>query len=289
MSVRRARPIACSVMALFSIACHHDAAPSRIARGGDPAAPAPATAAPRDSVPPAVSAAPSSIASPPGAIAPRISLGEAGSDVLTWDLQVIGLPVATEDGFIVADLSHGAIARSLGLTLRWLRFGSAAGSTFTVLDEKEVSTLVDDELPVSAVGPRAIALAERTRRRVAEANQRVNAKPFHPVVVCATAMTERDAFCEEPQAIRCRTLSATLEGDTLAWRGEDGEGKRALGIAKKPMQITEGPKTPILSCVRSAYYDPSAKSLALKIEYACKGGGGDACTMDGPWRVVPLR
>ncbi len=206
-----------------------------------------------------------------------------------WDLQVTGLPVATEDGFIVADLSHGYIARSLGLTLRWLPFGSAKGSTFTVLDEKEVSTLVDDELPAAAVGPRAAALAERTRRRVAEANERVMGKPFHPVVVCATSMTERDAFCEEPQTIRCRTLTATLEGDTLAWHGEDGEGKRTLGIAKKPMQITEGPKTPILSCVRSAYYDPSAKSLALKIEYGCKGGGGDACSMDGPWRVVPLR
>lgn len=239
--------------------------------------------APSASVAPIQSVAPASSSAPASSPA-SITLVEKGPQVLEWDFDVKGLP-AIEDQtktVVIADLSHGHIASSLSLTLRWLRSGKTdAVRTVPLLEPSEASrVLYDLDGPVAEAETKK--LLERVRTRTMQANGVLSKTTLRSMKECRPEKYQ--GACTHPQRVDCDGQEVVLEGDELSYDGT----KTGLGWGVGPMPIGNGPKV-MLTCIQAAYFDRATRSFAAQIEHACEGGGSDACFLQSQWRVATLR
>jgi hypothetical protein len=213
---------------------------------------------------------------------------ERPGGVLAWDFEVHGLPATdpSAGAIVVADVSHGRVASSLALSLRWLRPGEEPFRSLTVLDDSDASyVLYEADSPEEA----AEAVAEGVRAQTREANRILGAIELAPTLTCDVERNEGGFGCEHPQRIRCGALALELDGDVLAWRMGRESGTTKLGWEIAPMVIGDGPPKEIVTCVEEGHFDPLAMRLAARIEHHCKGGGGDACFLADEWRAVAVR
>lgn len=215
-----------------------------------------------------------------------IAFTERPDGLLSWDFEVHGLP-ATDPrtgAIVVADVSHGHIASSLSLTLRWLRPREDAPRTFAVLAPSEASHVLyelDDAPEVRT------ALAATVRTRTRTANAVLAAGELRPTIACAVQPIA-NGRCAHPQRFTCGSVSGDLSGDRVVWRDGDETSSMATGWTLAPMTIGDGPPKEMITCLTEAHLDPVTHVLAARIEQSCKGGGSDACYYPEEWRAVAL-
>jgi hypothetical protein len=241
-----------------------------------------------DAAPSASVVAPSTTAGNTTAV---IAFQEHPGGLQYWDFDVHGLPAADTktDAIVVADISHGHIASSLSMSLRWLKPGHKEPlRTMTLLGQSEASHVlyeVDD-----VTGPREMAkLAERVRAQTREANRVLGATSLRAIVACTLQSPKGNVGCVHPQAVTCGALVAELRDDTLTWRMNTQSGSKKLGWRVAPMQIGEGAKREMITCVQEAHFDPVSMGLVTFVETSCRGGGSDACYFPEEWRGVALK
>jgi hypothetical protein len=241
--------------------------------------------------------------SPPPPPPASVELLQEPGDILQWDFAVRGLPAVdrSSGAIVVADVSHGDIASSLALSIRWLLpDGQGPQRAFTVLDDAEASHVLNDIDQIDQP-PFTSALAVRVRAHVREANRVLATAELRPTTACrldsppaAAADDERasdvGAFgCTHPQRLTCGALVAELRGDELVWRVGAETGATKLGWSVAPMTIGDGPPKPMRTCIEEAHFDPTGRRIAARIDHACEHGGGDACLLRAEWHAVALR
>lgn len=228
---------------------------------------------------------------------PSVVFVEKPGGILAWDFDIRGLPAADPrtGAIVVADLSHGRIASSLALSIRWLEVGSTREPrTLTVLDDRDASRVLY-ETDASEEPARTVELAAGVRARTKDANRVLSSAGLRPTTPCRVRPLGSDprevgAFgCAPAQELSCGVLAAELHGDALSWQVGTERGTQQLDWKIPPMEIGDGPPKEMVTCIEEAHFDPASAHLAARIEHSCKGGGGDACLLPDEWRVVALR
>lgn len=211
---------------------------------------------------------------------------EKGADILEWDFQVRGLPAIDlrTGSIIIADLSHGTLASSLGLSLHWmLPDETRPYRTWWLLDEHVASTILYER---DGDQKQTAALAVKAREQTRDANETLRALALRPTIQCNVQRIEE--WCAHPQSLTCGDLSGQLRDSTLNWRlgTESHETTREWGT--KFIEFGDSYKQ-ALTCIDQAYFDRETSLIVVQTTSFCKERGGDACILSNGWRTVTLR
>jgi hypothetical protein len=198
-----------------------------------------------------------------------------------WDFET-DLPAIDADGNIA--LAYDAtndLSNVPNLAVRTMAPDGHVVATTWLLEVSEFDKALADPSRKTAFA----ALAPIVEKRVQIENAALDADRFTPLEKCTITPMPYDNYppCSMvSQTITCGSVEITYARQTLDL---DGVKKSFPKWKSAALKTGYGPM-PVAECFADAWVEPKRKVFVGDLSYLCQGGG-DWCTVDPEWRIVP--